>query len=68
MPRYGAYDKQSSKGETKKCLDCPSLIPAYGGKVRCMPCSSFYSDKLKAERGKRNYLAKKAKQEAKAAE
>lgn len=33
--------------EMKQCADCPTKIPAYGGKDRCAACASIRSDELK---------------------
>lgn len=47
MPARGAFDMHAKHKEMKQCADCPTKIPAYGGKDRCAACASIRSDELK---------------------
>lgn len=63
--RLGTYDlATSSKGKTKKCLDCPAVIPAKGRRDRCGPCSDAWATKLKRLRGQKAQAKKLAERAA----
>lgn len=53
MPGQGSrHDAMQGANSHKirKCLDCPTMIPAFGNKKRCATCSDMRYD----ERGKRS--------------